>query len=53
MIGQQNYYSPNTIVSDWSTENNRLLYHQKYNLIEESVIDFLNPDAYQNYLGIF
>ena len=39
MIGQQKNY--------------RILYHENYYLIENPVIIFKNPDAYQNYLGIF
>ena len=39
MIGQQ--------------KNNRILYNQNDHLVEKPVITFKNPDAYQNYLGIF
>ena len=39
MIGQQ--------------KNNSILYHQNYHLIEKTLITFLNPNAYQNYLGFF
>ena len=35
MIGQQ--------------KNNRILYHQNYHLIEETVITIKNQDSYQNY----
>ena len=34
-------------------QKNRTLYHQNYSLIERPLITFQNPDAYQNYLGIF
>ena len=34
-------------------KNYRILYHENYYLIENPVIVFKNPDAYQNYLGIF
>ena len=52
ITGLLNHNNKHCIMSG-QQKNNVILYHQKYHLLEKSVITFWNPNASQNYLGIF